>query len=163
MTTHSESRIVPYTAELMYAVVSDVERYPEFLPWCRGLRVLDRQWAARDGLAGGVAGGPEIIIAEMLVGFGAFNERYTSRVILDPAARKIDVTQTEGVFRALETHWRFTPEGESCRVDFAIAFEFKSRLLGAVAGKAFADVFVKMSEAYEARAKMLSEKTAQEI
>lgn len=151
MISHRESRIVPYTADLMYAVVGEVEKYPQFLPWCRGLRVLKREQAD----------GRDILLAEMLVGFGAFNERYTSRVVLDPAARSVDVVQSEGVFKTLRTHWRFMPEGEGCRVDFAIDFEFKNRLLGAVAGNAFANVLVKMSEAFEARAQALSEKATQ--
>lgn len=149
MPSHSESRIVPYTADLMYRVVADVEHYPEFLPWCRGLRVLSRK-----------AEGPrEIVMAEMLVGYKAFRERYTSQVVLDPSARKIDVAQTDGPFRRLENHWQFTPEGEHCRVDFALAFEFKSRVLGLVANAAFGNVLMKMSSAFEARAKALVEKS----
>ncbi len=150
MITHSESRNVPYAADLMYAVVANVEKYPEFLPWCIGLRVLSRE----------LVKSCEVQRAEMLVGFGALRERYTSRVMLDPTARTVDVTQTEGPFRQLETHWRFTPDGEGCKVEFSIAFEFKNRLLGAVAGKAFEHVLLKMTDAFEARAKALSEKAA---
>ena len=146
MTTHSESRIVPYTADLMYSIVADVERYPQFLPWVTGLRVQSR---VREGMR-------EILMAEMIVGFRALRERYTSRVVLDPATRTINVTQAEGAFRQLENHWRFTPEGEGCRVDFSIVFEFKSKLLNAVAGNAFTHVLMKMSHAFEERAKALS-------
>jgi coenzyme Q-binding protein COQ10 len=146
---HSESRIVPYTADLMYRVVADVERYPEFLPWCAGLRVLKRE---RDGAR-------EIVIAEMLVGYKSLRERYTSRVVLDPAARTVDVMQTEGVFRALENHWRFTPEGAGARVDFSILFEFRSRILGVVADAVLGPVMLRMSHAFEARAKALSAQT----
>jgi coenzyme Q-binding protein COQ10 len=144
--THSESRIVPYTADLMYRVVAEVEHYPDFLPWVAGLRVLSRE----------KQGGKDIVLAEMLVGFAVLRERYTSRAICDAQARTVDVTGTEGVFKTLDTHWRFTPQGEGCRVDFAIAFEFKSRLLNAVAGKAFAQVASQMSRAFEGRAKTLS-------
>jgi coenzyme Q-binding protein COQ10 len=135
----------------MYGVVADVERYPEFLPWCTGLRVLSRH---KDGAR-------ETLLAEMQVGFKALRERYTSRVVLDPAALTIDIAQTEGVFRRLENHWRFAQEGAGCRVDFAIAFEFKSRLLGAVANAALAPVMLRMSHAFEARAKALSEQSLQ--
>lgn len=148
MTTHSESRVLPYTADLMYAVVAGVEKYPEFLPWCVDLRVLSTERAKNR----------DVLRAEMLVGFGALRERYTSRVVLDATARTVDVVQTEGPFRQLESHWRFTPEGEGCRVDFSIAFEFKSRLLDAVAGKAFEHAVLKMADAFEARARTLSEK-----
>ena len=148
MPQHSESRVVPYSADLMYAIVADMEKYPQFLPWVAGLRVLSRERVKEY----------EVLRSEMLVGFGTLRERYTSRVIL--GARTIDVTQIEGVFRQLETHWHFTPEGESCRVDFSIAFEFKSRLLNAVAGKAFEHVLLQMTDAFEARAKALSRKSA---
>ena len=146
MTAHSQSRVVPYTADLMYAVVADVEKYPQFLPWCLALRLLTREETK----------GREVLLAEMLVGFGTLRERYTSRVVLDAAARTVDVSQADGSFRQLETHWRFTPQGEGCGVDFSIAFEFKNHLLDAVAGRAFEYALLKMTDAFEARAKALS-------
>ena len=149
MIRHAESRVVPYPADLMYDIVADVERYPEFLPWCIAERVLKR----------GKENGKEFFRSEMVVGFKAFRERYVSRTDLDPDARTIVVTQADGLFRHLKTDWRFTPEGpegDETRVDFAIEFEFKSRLLGAVAGQAFAHVMTRMSQAFEERAKALS-------
>ncbi len=146
MTTHRESRAVPYPAELMYSIVADVERYPQFLPWCVAVRVKSRE----------ADGARQIVIADMVVGFKALRERYTSRVVLDPAALTVNVTQTEGVFRKLTNDWKFTPQSEGCVVDFAIDFEFKSRILGAVAGSAFGVVMTRMSEAFEKRAKELS-------
>ena len=146
MTTHAESRLLPYTADVMYAVVADVEKYPEFLPWCAALRILSKERVK----------GSDVLRAEMLVGFGALRERYTSRVVLDGAAHTVDVAQTDGPFRQLESHWRFTPEGEGCRVEFSIAFEFRSRLLDAVAGRAFEHAVLKMADAFEARARALS-------
>jgi coenzyme Q-binding protein COQ10 len=130
----------------MYAVVADVEKYPEFLPWCAALRILSKE-RVKDR---------DVLRAEMLVGFGALRERYTSRVVLDPVALTVDVTQTDGPFRQLESHWRFTPESEGCRVDFSIAFEFRNRLLNAVAGNAFEQALLKMTDAFEARARALS-------
>lgn len=150
MPSHTESRLVPYTADLMYQVVSGVEKYPQFLPWCLALRVLSRERVDER----------DVLRAEMLVGFGALRERYISRVILDAAARTVDVTHIEGPFKELDTHWRFTPEGENCRADFSIVFEFKNRLLGVVAGNAFAHVQMKMTDAFEARARALSENLA---
>lgn len=88
MSSHTETRILPYPAELMFEVVADVERYPEFLPWCTGLRVLSR---AKEGEN-------DILIAEMLVGYRALRERYTSRVVLDRKNLSIDVAQTKGPF-----------------------------------------------------------------
>ena len=147
MISHHETRLVPYPAELMYAVVSDVEKYPQFLPWVVALRVLSRR---ADGLT-----------AEMAVGYGALRERYTSEVRLDPKARTIDVIEIEGPFKTLENHWRFTPRkdekgGEGCEVAFSIAFEFSNPLLHGVAGRAFEKVMLKMADAFEARAAALS-------
>ena len=140
---YQETRIVPFAAELMYRVVSDVERYPEFLPWVLGLRVKSRS--------------ENVVIAEMMVGYKSFREKYTSRVALDPAQCRVDVTQAEGPFRKLENHWRFVPvTPDSCEVHFAIDFEFRNRLLGAVAGAAFEKALHRMTEAFEARAAALS-------
>lgn len=148
MTSHSESRVVPYSADLMFAIVADVERYPEFVPWTVSLRILKRE----------PFGEGEVLTAETVVGFRALRERYKSRVVLDPKTRAIDVTQVDGVFRELENHWRFTPEGTGCRVDFSISFEFKSKMLTAMAGSAFGLVVTQMTRAFEDRARKLSEK-----
>lgn len=142
MPSHSESRIVPYSADRMYEIVADVEKYPQFLPWCTRLRIVDRERET-------------VLRADMEVGFGGIKERYTSRVVLDPVSRTIDVAQIDGPFRKLENHWRFTPLGDSCRVDFSIEFEFRNWLLNAVASAAFERVLVKMTDAFEARAKAL--------
>ena len=142
MISHREIRAVVYPVELMYAVVADVERYPEFLPWVVALRVLSRR---ENGLT-----------AEMAVGYGALRERYTSNVTLDPVQHRIDVVQTKGPFSTLENHWHFTQKGEACEVEFSIAFEFNSRLLHGVAGHAFEKVMLKLADAFEARAAELS-------
>ena len=146
MISHTETRSVPYPAELMYAVVSDVEKYPEFLPWVVALRVLARR--------------PDGMSAEMAVGYGGLRERYTSDIKLTPAIHRIDVTQTSGPFKVLENHWQFTPKGEGCEVTFSILFEFKSRLLHSVAGARFEKVMLKMADAFEARAKQIQEGNA---
>ncbi|MBV9418478.1 MAG: type II toxin-antitoxin system RatA family toxin [Alphaproteobacteria bacterium] len=131
----------------MYRVVADVEQYPKFLPWVVALRVLSRS----------DYGQRETLNAEMAVGYGALREKYTSRVQLDPEARTIDVTQTSGPFRVLENHWRFTPQERGCKVDFSLAYEFKSRVLNAVAGAAFGKVYTKMADAFVERARVLSD------
>ena len=148
MISHRETRIVPYPADLMYAVVCDVESYPQFLPLVLALRILARR---ENGLT-----------AEMAVGYGALRERYISEVTFDPAAHRIDVVQThnrktQGPFKTLENHWRFTPRDEGCEIEFSILFEFKSRLLHGVAGKAFEKVILKMADAFETRARTIQE------
>lgn len=145
MTTHRETRIVPYTADLMFGIVADVEAYPKFLPWVTGTRILKR-----DG---------NVAMAEMSVGFSRFTESYVSRVTLDRAAGTISVVQTEGPFRVLTNDWTFAPQGPSgasCRVDFAIRFEFRNPLLNMVAGAAFERVSRRMADAFEERARKLS-------
>lgn len=147
MTVHRETRIVPYTADLMFQVVADVKKYPRFLPWVTGLEVLRHE---------GADGGREALIARMSVGFSRFRESYTSRVTLDEAARTIDVVQIDGPFRVLENHWRFAPEGEAaCRVDFTIEYEFRNVLLNLAAGAAFDRVAKRMADAFEQRAAKL--------
>jgi coenzyme Q-binding protein COQ10 len=143
MISHRETRFVPYPADLMYAVVSDVEKYPQFLPWVVALRVLSR--------------GENRMSAEMAVGYGGLRERYTSDVKLDPVQRRVDVAQVRGPFKILENHWRFLPKDEGCEIEFSILFEFKSRLLHSVAGAKFEKVMLKMVEAFEARAKQIQE------
>ena len=138
VTEHSESRSVPYSADVMYPIVADVECYPQFLPWVIALRVLSRTQNA--------------VTAEMAVGYGPFRERYTSKIQLDPAARTIDVVAIRGPFRKLENHWRFTPEAGGCRIDFSISFEFRNPLMQAAARKAFEGVMLKMTDAFVARA-----------
>ncbi|MGH6827414.1 MAG: type II toxin-antitoxin system RatA family toxin [Rhizomicrobium sp.] len=150
MMEHGETRTVPYTADLMYAVVADIARYPEFLPWVAALRVKSRA----------NAGAREIVIAEMAVGYQSLRERYTSRVTLDPNARAIDVVAIEGPFRCLENHWRFEPEKNYAKVDFRVAFEFSNPLLQMAAGAAFEKILLKMADAFEARAGQLSRSIA---
>ena len=149
MTKHSETRIVPYSADLMYAVVADVESYPKFVPGVKALHIAGRSEVK----------GREVLSARMTAGFANFSESYTSRVVLDPLAHTIDVVQTEGPFRMLENHWRFTPQGSGCKVDFSIAFEFRNPILNMVAASAFGRVMLKMQDAFLERAGELSKQT----
>jgi coenzyme Q-binding protein COQ10 len=144
MISHRETRIVPYPAELMYAVVSDVEAYPQYLPWVVALRVLSRE--------------ENRMTAEMAVGYGALRERYTSDVVLDPVGLRVDVARVKGPFKTLENHWHFTPHKEGCEIEFFILFGFRSRLLHSVAGAKFEKVMLKLADAFEARAKAIKDK-----
>lgn len=137
----------------MYAIVADVERYPQFVPWCTGTRILRRE----------PAGSGEVIWAEMRIGYKALREHYTSRAELDPIDHRIDVTQTEGPFRRLENHWHFTPLEQGCRVDFSLVFEFRNRILGQVAAAVLGPVMSRMTHAFEHRAKHLSEKALKKL
>jgi coenzyme Q-binding protein COQ10 len=137
MPTHSEQRVLPYTAEQLFALVADVERYPEFLPWCLGAHIHERR--------------PDRIDAELVIGFRLLRERFISRVTLDPP-RRIDVTYEQGPFEYLNSYWIFTPIAGGCRIDFFVDFEFRSRLLKKVMGVVFGEAVRRMVGAFEKRA-----------
>jgi coenzyme Q-binding protein COQ10 len=140
MPTHAEERVLPYTPEQLFALVADIERYPEFLPWCVGARIKER--------------GADLIVADLIIGFRMFRERFTSRVSLDPP-RRIDVAYAEGPFRYLNNHWTFAPDAEGCRVGFFVDFEFKSRLLQKLIEVLFSEAVRRMVGAFERRASEL--------
>lgn len=142
MPTHAEQRLLPYTPEQLFDLVADIERYPEFLPWCVGARITSRQ-------------GNELT-ADLVIGFKMFRERFTSLVKLDRPGLRLDVTYTEGPFRYLNNHWKFLPEaGGKTRLDFFVDFEFKSIILQKVIGALFNEAVRRMVAAFEARAKAL--------
>jgi coenzyme Q-binding protein COQ10 len=141
---HDERR-VRHRAEQMFALVADVERYPEFVPLCTGLRVRSRKTDA---------GGRETLVADMTVGYKLIRETFTSRVALDTPRLKVRVEYIDGPFSHLHNIWTFTdePEGERSRVGFFIDYEFKSRTLGALMGSMFDVAFRKFARAFEERA-----------
>lgn len=147
MPTHAEKRRMPYSAGEMYALIADVASYPEFLPWCTGARIRSRK--AQDD-------GSEIVVADLVISFKLFRERFGSRVTLRPAENKIDVAYLDGPFRYLNNHWRFEPVGETaCEVDFFVDFEFKSKALQMIIGAVFNEAMRRIVRAFEERAAQL--------
>ncbi len=141
MPTHAERRVLPYTPEQLFDIVADIERYPEFLPWCVATRVRSREG--------------NVITADVVIGFKLFRERFTTRDVLD-RPRRIDVTYHEGPFKYLNNHWLFEPVGEgSCDLDFYIDFEFRTRLLQMAAGRLFNEAVKVMVSSFERRAKAI--------
>jgi coenzyme Q-binding protein COQ10 len=140
MPTHAEHRVLPYTPEQMYALVADIERYPEFLPWCVAARLRERR--------------ADFVSADLVIGFKMFRERFTSNVKLDPPGR-IDVTYAEGPFRYLNNSWMFERVPGGCRIDFFVDFEFKSRMLQKVIEVLFSEAVKRMVAAFEGRAHQL--------
>lgn len=135
---------VDHSSEDMFALVADVEKYPEFVPLCEKLQVRGRK---------NLGEGREMLVADMTVAYKLFRETFTSRVTLDPAAGRILVEYLDGPFRHLENVWTFKPIGESaCEVGFDITYEFKSRTLSALMSAMFDRAFRKFSDAFEARA-----------
>jgi coenzyme Q-binding protein COQ10 len=141
MPTHAEQRLLPYTDQQLFDLVADVERYPEFLPWCLGARIREKS--------------PTIIVADLLIGFKMVRERFTSRVELE-RPRRIDVAYTDGPFRYLNNHWEFIPQaGGGCLIDFYVDFEFRSRMLQRIIGMLFNEAVRRMVGAFEGRARQL--------
>ena len=145
MPFHQETRILPYTAEQMYAVVADIEAYPQFLPWCSKIIVRKREQE----------GAVEFVTAEMFISYHTLHQRYISGVRLDPGALTIEARHVEGPFRKLDTRWRFVPLASGSEVHFKIEFAFQNPLLSAVANVAFGYVASRMAEAFVARARAL--------
>lgn len=128
----------------MFALVSDVEKYPQFLPMCEALSVRSRK--EKDSKT--------FLIADMTVGYKLIRETFTSQVFLKPEENVIDVKYVDGPFRYLDNRWTFKPvgDGSECDVEFFIDYEFKSRTLGLLMGSMFDLAFRKFSEAFEKRA-----------
>jgi coenzyme Q-binding protein COQ10 len=127
--------------------VADIERYPEFLPWCRAARILERK--------------ENELMAELVISFSHMTESYTSRVVLTPPAADadtgaIDVTMVKGPFEHLVNRWRFTPRaGGGADIDFFLDFKFRSRMLEKLIGSLFGKATAKMVGAFRARADAL--------
>ena len=138
MPTHAEQRVLGHTPEQLYALVANVERYPEFLPWCLAARVRRREG--------------NLVVADLVIGFKMIRERFTSRIRLDETGRRIDVAYVEGPFKYLNNHWVFEDHPEGCVIDFYVDFEFRSRLLQKMMQTLFHEAVRRMVAAFEARA-----------
>lgn len=144
MPSFRSTRRVPHTPHEMFELVADVERYPEFLPLCTGLRVIRRTPDE---------GGRETLVAEMSIGYRSIAERFTTKVVLDRAALDIHVSYIDGPFRYLENRWEFRPDdGGGSSVRFSIEYEFRSIALGLLMGAMFDRAFRRFTDAFETRA-----------
>jgi len=133
-----ETRRLPWSAGQMFDLVADVARYPEFLPWVIATRVR-----SDDG---------HEMIADMLVGFNALREKFTSRVTKDRPGR-IEVQYVDGPLRDLDNLWLFRETGpHSCEIEFSVEFTFRNALFEKLAGQYFDKAFRKMVAAFEVRA-----------
>ena len=146
MPRHAERRPLHHTPEQLFDLVADVDRYPEFLPWCTGVRIRQRS--------------ESLLVADLVIGFKGITERFTSRVVLDRANLEITVTYEKGPFKYLKNHWKFEPTVQGCIVDFFVEFEFKSRILDKLIGMVFTEAVRKMVAAFEYRADVLYGDTA---
>ena len=148
MPVHAEQKYMPYSPEQLYALVADIEKYPQFLPWCVGARIRERR--------------PTEVIADLVIGFKMIREKFTSRVSLRPpgtgegVAPRIDVAYVDGPMRHMSNKWVFNgqPDGGTL-IDFYVEFEFRSKLLETLIGALFHEAVKRMVNAFEARAAQL--------
>ena len=141
MPRHSETKHLPYTPEQLFELVSDVKRYDEFLPWVTAVRVRSSSETE--------------LLADLIVGFGAFKERFTSRVHKE-RPRRILVEYVEGPLKYLKNEWIFEPaQHGGTNVHFSVDFAFKSRIFESLAGAMFDRALRKMIGAFESRAAAL--------
>jgi coenzyme Q-binding protein COQ10 len=138
MPRHSETRQLPYSAEQMYALVSDVASYPQFLPWVSAIRVRSDSETET--------------VADMIVGFKGLKETFTSRVVKQRPGH-VHVDYVDGPLKHLTNDWRFKDDGAGgVLVDFTVDFAFKNQLFEMLAGQMFDRALRKMITAFEARA-----------
>ena len=141
MPRHSETRQLPYSPEQLFDLVADVARYGEFLPWVSAVRVRSNSDTE--------------MVADLVVGFKALREKFTSRVVKD-RPREIHVDYVDGPLKYLHNDWTFRPDGQGgTLVDFTVDFAFRNRLFEAIAGQWFDAALRKMIGAFETRADAL--------
>ncbi|MEP1767464.1 MAG: type II toxin-antitoxin system RatA family toxin [Sulfitobacter sp.] len=145
MPTHSETRELPYTAQQMYDLVADVARYPEFLPWTAAARIKSREQR----------GDHTVMDADLVISFKVFRERFTSRVVLWPEAKKIDTEYLDGPFKFMRSNWAFRDTDQGCEVDFFVDFEFRNAILQTLIGVVFNEAMQRVVKAFETRAEAL--------
>ena len=138
MPRHTETRNICYSPEQMFDMVADVGRYQEFLPWVAATRVRSDS--------------PGLMVADLVVGFKAIKETFTSRVTKQ-RPRRLDVDYIEGPLKYLHNSWTFEPDGRGgTEIRFCVDFAFKSRLFESLAGQMFDRALRRMIGAFETRA-----------
>lgn len=137
------TRRVRHSAADMFALVADAEKYPEFVPLCRALRIRRREDKGE---------GVETLIADMTVGYKAIRETFTTRATFDRPKLEILVEYVDGPFRRLVNLWNFRDLERGSEVAFFIDYEFRSRALGLLMGAMFDKAFHQFAEAFEKRA-----------
>ena len=142
MPAHSETRVLPYTAQQMYDLVADVANYPTFLPWTAAARIrsMDEQ------------GDHVVMMADLVISFKVFRERFGSRVMLWREKKQIDTAYIDGPFKHMESTWKFRDVEGGCEVKFDVDFEVRNRLLQGAAGMFFNEAMQRVVRAFERRA-----------
>ena len=132
----------------MYDLVADVESYPQFLPWNAAARIRSRE----------DCGDHDLLLADLVISFKVFREKFGSRVKLFDAERRIDTEYLDGPFKYMKSWWAFREsQGEEggCEVEFFVDFEFKNAILQKVIGVVFNEAMHRIVRAFEKRAEAL--------
>jgi len=138
MTSISKSALVPYSPAEMFALVEDIEAYPQFLPWCSKASVLERN--------------ADEVRATIALSKGGVDKAFTTCNRIQQG-KMIEMRLVEGPFRHLEGFWRFTPLGnDGCKVSLDMEFEFASRMLDMVVGPVFSQVANSLVDSFQQRA-----------
>lgn len=139
----TQLKTLPYSAKEMHDLVMDIEKYPEFLPWCKQAKITKKISA-------------ENLEADLLINFKSFFEKYTSDVKHGKSSAEdyfVDVVAIHGPFKSLVNKWKFRDlESKKCEVEFFLEFEFNSFFLTKMIGGIFERATEKMMAAFEARA-----------
>ena len=138
---HEECRVINHSPLNLFKLVSDVKKYPEFLPWCLGARVKNNSKNNFD--------------ADLIIGFKIYKEIYSSQVILDHVNKKITVNYKDGPFEHLDNYWIFKDNMNGCEVEFMVDFKFKSVFLQTLMETLFSEAVRRMVGAFEKRANEL--------
>ena len=132
---------MPYTPEQMFDLVADVKRYQEFLPWVAATRIRSDS--------------ESLMIADLVVGFRAIKETFTSRVEKQ-RPHKLKAEYIEGPLKYLQNSWVFKPDGQGgTEIDFCVDFAFRNRIFESLAGQMFDRALRRMIGAFEERAHAL--------
>jgi coenzyme Q-binding protein COQ10 len=140
MPRHTEKRILPYTPEQLFNLVADVGHYQDFLPWVAATRIREDSETE--------------MVADLIVGFSALKETFTSRVKKTRPAQ-IDIDYVDGPLKYLHNHWKFRAVEGGTEVDFCVDFAFRNRIFEALAGQMFDRALRRMTGAFETRAAAL--------
>lgn len=141
MPTHAEKRKLPYSPVQLFELVADVEKYPEFLPWCVSCKVTRREG--------------DVIYADLVIGYKMIQEKFGSRVTLNRPG-SIQVEYLTGPMKYLSNQWKFIPEKDGgCTIDFYVDFEFRNFVLQKLMGLFFNEAVRRMVAAFEGRARAL--------
>lgn len=136
--------VMPYTPEQVFDVVADVRRYPEFLPWCKGARILSSDATT--------------MTADLIIGYGPFNETFTSKVTFD-RPHAIHVDYVKGPLNQLSTDWTFKSldDGKATEITVCVDFDFKTFILRKLMESVFEQAFSTLSDAFTKRTREIVE------